>query len=270
MNAPTLLDRVRARRSPDTGLTAALENAASNWERILGRATFGAILAAGALTASGLILGPGRLEIALLTVLLAVMITARLAGFWASLVTTFVATVLVDLGWLYPAIGGPEGRTLDVAVLGVFGLVAVLSGRAMAGGAAASPGVAPVPGMDDAPVAAPAGPASASRADAGTAGTSRSGVPFVPAPGTEPLTAREIEVLALLAEGLSNDEIGDRLFVTANTVKSHLSHAYAKLGATSRTSAVARARAIGLVLSSGSMSGIPATTRDALGATRRN
>jgi DNA-binding CsgD family transcriptional regulator len=251
VNAPTMLDRVRARRPPGTELTAALEAAASHWERDLGRATFGAILAAGALTASGVLLGPGRLEIALLTVLLAVMVTARLAGFWASLVTTFVAAVLVDLGWLYPAIGGPEGRTLDLAALGVFGLVAVLSGRAMAAGTGAAPGTIPAARVGDSMDVAPA-----------------AGMPFPPAPGSEPLTPREIEVLALLAEGLSNDEIAERLFVTANTVKTHLSHAYAKLGATSRTSAVARARAMGLDLSTGSVSGIPAAARDALGAAR--
>lgn len=262
MNTPTLLDRIRVRRPSDTGVPAALHAVASHWERDLGRATFGAFLAAGALTASGLLLGPGRLEIALLTVLLAVMITARLAGFWASLVTTFVAAVLVDLGWLYPAIGGPEGRTLDVVALGVFGLVAVLSGRAMAAGMAVPPGVAPLR-----PTSAST---SASWVSAGPAGTSRSGVPLARAPGNEPLTAREIEVLALLAEGLSNDEIAERLFVTANTVKTHLSHAYAKLGATSRTSAVAHARAVGLVPSTVSMFGIPATTPDAPGAARRD
>lgn len=61
------------------------------------------------------------------------------------------------------------------------------------------------------------------------------------------LTSRELEVLGLAAEGLSNDEIAARLFVTRATVKTHLAHAYAKLGAPSRTSAIAAARERGLI-----------------------
>ena len=58
----------------------------------------------------------------------------------------------------------------------------------------------------------------------------------------EPLTEREREVLVLLAEGQSNREIADRLVVTLDTVKKHLTHIFGKLGAVSRTQAVARAR----------------------------
>jgi DNA-binding NarL/FixJ family response regulator len=54
----------------------------------------------------------------------------------------------------------------------------------------------------------------------------------------EPLTAREIEVLALLAEGAANKEIAHRLAVTEHTVKFHVSSILGKLGATSRTEAV--------------------------------
>jgi LuxR family maltose regulon positive regulatory protein len=63
----------------------------------------------------------------------------------------------------------------------------------------------------------------------------------------EPLTERESEVLPLLAEGLSNREIADRLVVTLDTVKKHLTHLFGKLGAASRTQAVARARELGLL-----------------------
>ena len=65
----------------------------------------------------------------------------------------------------------------------------------------------------------------------------------------EPLSERELEVLALLAEGLTNREIASRLFLTLNTVKVHTSNIYGKLGVHSRTQAVARARTLGLLSS---------------------
>jgi DNA-binding NarL/FixJ family response regulator len=61
------------------------------------------------------------------------------------------------------------------------------------------------------------------------------------------LTAREQEVLALVAEGLSNREIAVRLFVTEATVKTHIVHLLDKLGAESRTGAVSEARRRGLL-----------------------
>jgi LuxR family maltose regulon positive regulatory protein len=63
----------------------------------------------------------------------------------------------------------------------------------------------------------------------------------------EALTDREREVLLLLSVGQSNREIADRLVVTLDTVKKHLTHIFGKLGAVSRTQAVARARALHLV-----------------------
>ncbi|MFE9631960.1 response regulator [Streptomyces sp. NPDC006463] len=57
----------------------------------------------------------------------------------------------------------------------------------------------------------------------------------------EALTKRELEVLQLVADGLSNQQISKRLFLSQATVKSHLVHIYAKLGVDSRTSAVAAA-----------------------------
>jgi DNA-binding NarL/FixJ family response regulator len=60
--------------------------------------------------------------------------------------------------------------------------------------------------------------------------------------GTAPqLTQREREVLRLLAEGLSNEEIGRRLFISAETVRTHIRKAMTKLGAGTRTEAVAKA-----------------------------
>lgn len=61
------------------------------------------------------------------------------------------------------------------------------------------------------------------------------------------LTRREIEVLVLVADGLSNRAIGERLHLTEGTVKSHLARCYTKLGVDSRTAAVATATDIGLI-----------------------
>jgi LuxR family transcriptional regulator, maltose regulon positive regulatory protein len=63
----------------------------------------------------------------------------------------------------------------------------------------------------------------------------------------EPLTDRELDVLRLLAAGRSNAEMAAELFVETSTVKTHLVHVYSKLDVHSRTQAVARARALGLL-----------------------
>ena len=56
------------------------------------------------------------------------------------------------------------------------------------------------------------------------------------------LSKRETEVLDLLSEGLSNQEIADRLFVSLNTIKTHIANIYSKLGVSRRTQAVEKAR----------------------------
>ncbi|MCO6453459.1 MAG: hypothetical protein J5I90_21940 [Caldilineales bacterium] len=65
----------------------------------------------------------------------------------------------------------------------------------------------------------------------------------------EPLSERELEVLQLIGEGMTNPEIADRLFLSLNTVKVHTRNIYGKLGVNNRTQAVARGRALGVVLS---------------------
>jgi LuxR family maltose regulon positive regulatory protein len=61
------------------------------------------------------------------------------------------------------------------------------------------------------------------------------------------LTARELQVLELLAAGQSNRRIAAELVVTLDTVKKHVGHVLDKLGAANRTEAAARARQLGLI-----------------------
>jgi LuxR family maltose regulon positive regulatory protein len=63
----------------------------------------------------------------------------------------------------------------------------------------------------------------------------------------EPLSGRELEVLALIATGLTNQEIAARLYLSLHTVKAHARTVYAKLDVGSRTQAVAKGRALGLL-----------------------
>ncbi len=63
----------------------------------------------------------------------------------------------------------------------------------------------------------------------------------------DPLSERELEVLRLIAAGLSNDEIAQQLFVGMSTVKTHINHLYSKLGVTSRTQAMLRAAELNLL-----------------------
>lgn len=63
------------------------------------------------------------------------------------------------------------------------------------------------------------------------------------------LTPREVDVVHALARGDSNDEIAAALFLSRATVKTHLTHIYAKLGVDSRTGAVAKARSRGILRS---------------------
>jgi len=66
-------------------------------------------------------------------------------------------------------------------------------------------------------------------------------------PAGQALTARESEILKLVADGRSNGEIGKQLFISTKTVSVHVSNILAKLGASGRTEAAAIARRTGLV-----------------------
>jgi LuxR family maltose regulon positive regulatory protein len=63
----------------------------------------------------------------------------------------------------------------------------------------------------------------------------------------DPLSERELEILRLIAQGLSNQEIGERLFLALDTIKGHNRRIYDKLQVQRRTEAVARARELGLL-----------------------
>ena len=67
------------------------------------------------------------------------------------------------------------------------------------------------------------------------------------APAVEAPTARELEVLAGVARGLTNAEIGRELYIGEATVKTHLLRAFDKLGVTDRTAAVTAAYRAGLI-----------------------
>jgi DNA-binding CsgD family transcriptional regulator len=75
--------------------------------------------------------------------------------------------------------------------------------------------------------------------------------PSIPKPAnqaySDPLSPRELEVLTFIADGLTNREIADRLFVSFSTVKKHIQHIYAKLNTKNRTSAIVRARELKLI-----------------------
>lgn len=61
------------------------------------------------------------------------------------------------------------------------------------------------------------------------------------------ISKRELEVLKLMAEGLSNAEIAGRLFVSLNTIKTHASNLFIKLDASRRTQAIEKAKSLGLI-----------------------
>lgn len=92
-------------------------------------------------------------------------------------------------------------------------------------------------------------------ASATAAGLDADGILMVPEPppddddvaAVEPLTAREIQVLELLAEGLPNKSIAERLHISDQTVKFHVAAISGKLGAANRTDAVRRAVRRGLI-----------------------
>jgi len=77
----------------------------------------------------------------------------------------------------------------------------------------------------------------------------RANLPSRPEPLDEPLTARETEILQLLAQGRTNPQIAGEFVVSPGTVKNHVGHIIAKLGVSDRTQAAVRAIELGLLTS---------------------
>jgi NarL family two-component system response regulator LiaR len=81
-------------------------------------------------------------------------------------------------------------------------------------------------------------------------GLASTGEPFAPNTAQQQslgITARELEILTLVARGLSNREIAEQLFVSENTVKTHCARVFDKVGAARRTQAVQRGKELGLL-----------------------
>jgi LuxR family maltose regulon positive regulatory protein len=66
-------------------------------------------------------------------------------------------------------------------------------------------------------------------------------------PQSEILSPRELEILYLIADGLTNEQIANRLYLSLYTVKAHVRNIFGKLGASNRTQAVARARELSIL-----------------------
>jgi two-component system, NarL family, nitrate/nitrite response regulator NarL len=134
---------------------------------------------------------------------------------------------------------GPAAEALAAGARGVL-YRDVAAGRLVAALEAVARGLVVL----DADLAAPLlQPLAASAA--GIAGIASPAEPDEP---VEPLTPREVEVLQLLAEGLSNKLIGSRLGISEHTAKFHVNAILGKLGAQGRTEAVVRAARLGLIL----------------------
>jgi LuxR family maltose regulon positive regulatory protein len=66
-------------------------------------------------------------------------------------------------------------------------------------------------------------------------------------PLLDPLSVRELEVLQLMAQGASNQQIAQELVIAIDTVKRHVSHIFSKLGVNNRVQAIKQARSLGIL-----------------------
>ncbi|HZN93866.1 MAG TPA: response regulator transcription factor [Myxococcales bacterium] len=144
---------------------------------------------------------------------------------------------------------GQMGRAAAVAQANV-PFVVLLDEEELAGDAAAA-GASGVLGRDAAPSQIAAAAVAAARglvvfaSELAAASVPRPSGGAAPA---DPLTERELQVLSLLAEGLSNKQIGGRLGISEHTAKFHVNAILGKLGVQSRTEAVVRAARLGMLM----------------------
>jgi DNA-binding CsgD family transcriptional regulator len=184
----------------------------SRWERFAGRVTVGGIAVFAAVLVIEAVVPGDDTDVVWLGAAATVIVVAQRVGFWPSAIVSFGTAATIQL--LVADGTRPDGGLGDVAALLLFLLVALLGASSVAGRSRRN----------------------ASALAEGGCGTL-----------AEPLTEREREILGLLAVGLSNREIAERLVVSENTIKSHLEHLYGKLGVSSRLRAIARARELGLL-----------------------
>ena len=167
---------------------------------------------------------------------LAILVTALLGGLGPGLLATLLSAIVAVLFYLPPYLALAVQAPLDLVQLGLFVLEGVVA--ALAGGLVREALL-----REDAVDRSERRFARfVRRAEVLRGRRGGEAGPLV-----EELTEREREVAGLLALGLGNDEIAATLFVSRNTVKTHLKHIYDKLGARSRTEAVARCIELGLL-----------------------
>ena len=154
------------------------------------------------------------------------------------LVLGFVCVLLVpltDLWWIVPLAG--LAAPVALAVLG----------RTQPAPHRRNDAEAPAPTLPGITASDPDAPAITGPAMDTPAATARTMRSTTTAPLDDPLSERELEVLAVLASGRTTAEAARDLFVSVGTVKSHTANIYRKLGARNRAEAIARARELGLL-----------------------
>ncbi len=170
---------------------------------------------------------------------LAVLSTALIAGFGPGLLASFLSSLIATYFYLSPRHDLLVHEPYEIVGLGLFiveGLVAALAGGLVRRSLLREQAVIH----------------AGDRVSRFLQHAERArGSPMVDRPSiVEALSGRELEVGRLLARGLANDEIAAALFVSRNTVKTHLKNLYGKLGVRSRTEAVARLIELGLLTTS--------------------
>jgi DNA-binding CsgD family transcriptional regulator len=165
----------------------------------------------------------------------AILITSLTSGFGPGILATAFSSIIAVMFYLPPYVALEVHAPVDVALLMLFILEGVIA--AIAGGVirSAMRPREPVPS-----------PIERFARFLVLAETLRDQLTSDSPPLTEPLTPRELEVARLLAFGLSNDQIAEAMFVSTNTIKTHLKRIYEKVGAQTRTEAVARCIELGL------------------------